>query len=136
MLDNTARTVSPTELNSVVEFDSPFTVLSDSKVTRADDFAPTVWGEEHADPTIIDRGWEFVSGGYTAQFGYNGPEMHPSESLGGELARAILAHPGTYALVPVAYDCTDDCVEYSDGDEFTCPNSPHIESWVVLRKMH
>src|SRR5690606_21753532 len=45
-------------------------------------------------------GWEPLSG-FTGQYGYRGPVLHPSERIGGGLARHILETPGDYAVATV-----------------------------------
>ena len=135
------------ELNGAIELDSSFIVNDDGTLELSGNFAPDVWGEQgHADPVVEDdfapdvwgqqgQGWEFFSRGYTGQHGYNGPEMHQSEYLGGRLADDILATPGEYAVVGVNYDCDEDmCGEHWDPMTQRCPEFPHVESWVVVRR--
>lgn len=45
-------------------------------------------------------GWTLLSG-FTGQYGYRGPVMHASETIGGGLARHILSTPGDYAVATV-----------------------------------
>lgn len=49
------------------------------------------------------QGWELLTG-FTGQYGYNGPVLHPSEYIGGGLAAHILATPGQYAVATVDDD--------------------------------
>lgn len=49
-----------------------------------------------------DAGWELLTG-WSGQWGYHGPEMHPSEYIGGDLAAHILATPGYWVTVAVSY---------------------------------
>ena len=135
MIGYKPKIISSAELGSSVEPDIPFRVLEGGKVMLADDFAPTIWGEEGHDPTIYGYSdWEFFSHGYTNQHSYNGPEMHASERLGGALARDILATPGTYVLVIVTYDCSKNCLGHAPDCGEYCSDSPHAESWVVVKR--
>jgi hypothetical protein len=59
-------------------------------------------------------GWEPLSG-FTGQYGYRGPILHPSEYIGGGLARHILETPGDYAVATA-----DD------------PETGEPSGWVVL----
>lgn len=78
-------------------------------------------------PTVLDVGdgarpddpvWELLTG-YTGQHGYNGPVMHPSEYIGGRMARDILDTPGVYVAVVV----------YADDE----PDGPEPAGWAVAR---
>jgi hypothetical protein len=62
-----------------------------------DVYAPTLYDDE----LDSDR-WELLDG-YSGQYGYSGPVMHPSEFIGGGMARDILATPGTYVAVAAYY---------------------------------
>lgn len=68
--------------------------------------------KDGTDEFSIPNGWELLKG-FTGQYGYNGPVMHPSEFIGGGLERHILENPGYYvALVVTAnceYDGSTDC---------------------------
>lgn len=46
------------------------------------------------------QGWDLLEG-YTGQYAYRGPVMHPSESIGGRMAEDILSTPGVYVAVAV-----------------------------------
>lgn len=78
--------------------------------------------------------WEPMTG-YTGQHGYSGPHMHPSEYVGGALARDILDTPGLYVCVTVDYgpcDADPDTVEPCAGCvEGTGCDAAH-EAWAVL----
>lgn len=79
--------------------------------------------------------WEPMAG-YTGQYGYNGPHMHPSEYVGGGMARDILDTPGLYVCVLVDYGpCTDDadrsaepCAGCVSGSG--CESA--VDGWAVL----
>jgi hypothetical protein len=119
--------VTEDNLNAVMEFGHVIQVLQDGTVI---DRVPSVYGPEsldmevdadgqsiHADDSDIkgqakSAGWELLTG-YTGQYSYNGPVMHPSEYIGGRMARDILETPGYYvALVveaPCNYEGSTDC---------------------------
>jgi hypothetical protein len=46
------------------------------------------------------QGWVLLDG-WTGQYGYTGPVMHPSEYIGGALEEHIRRTPGTYVAIPV-----------------------------------
>lgn len=46
------------------------------------------------------QGWELLRG-FTGQYGYNGPVMHPSEFIGGRLEDHIRDNAGYYVAVAV-----------------------------------
>jgi hypothetical protein len=110
------------DLNDLKEVDHVIVVDFDGSVTDAPDgiYAPTlaeehVWGDPHGPR------WQLM-GGYTGQYGYRGPIMHPSEFIGGRLARDIMAQPGYYAAV-TSHSCTDGC-------ESECLSEP--DGWAVV----
>jgi hypothetical protein len=72
------------------------------------------------------QGWELLDG-YSGQYGYGGPIMHPSEYVGGDLERDILAEPGVYVVTTVA------CLGPDESDD---QDGPDIAGWVVARRMH
>lgn len=51
-------------------------------------------GDDHG----LDTNWSLLTG-FTGQYGYHGPAMHPSEYIGGGLARHILDTPGLYTVL-------------------------------------
>jgi hypothetical protein len=67
----------------------------------------------------MSEGWTLLSG-FTGQFGYNGPVMHPSEYVGGGLERHIRETPGYYVVLLVEgrcdYDGSTDCTPESGCD--------------------
>lgn len=93
--------VTADTLNGAVEFDCPFTVTAPGMIAPADVYAPAVWDDGAGGEIIESAAWRFYSHGYTGQYGYRGPVMHPSEYLGGRLARDILKDPGTYVVTAV-----------------------------------
>ena len=85
-------------LSDRMDFDHVVQVHDDGTVTDADNvYAPDLYDEE-----LQGTEWSLLDG-YSGQYGYSGPMMHPSEYIGGGLARDILAQPGYYVSL-VAYD--------------------------------
>jgi hypothetical protein len=115
-----ATHVTPDTLERLVEFNVPF-VLVNGDMSDINDCPPDVYMDEgHA--FFTGGGWEFYSRGYTAQWGVmrNDPVMHPSEYLGGKLARDMIDDGGVFAVVEVR-DLDDE-----QGD---------FVGWTVLRKV-
>lgn len=91
-------------------------LLSESNVIRVNedgtvsDVEPNVYGPD-VYVTYDDDGKEHVTcegnwdmeRGWTQQYLYNGPMMHPSEYVGGKIADHILETPGLWCVV-VPYD--------------------------------
>jgi hypothetical protein len=108
--------VTPDQLNDLMGFDHVIRVHPDGTVSEpAGVYAPELDGE------TPEPGWRLLAG-YTGQYGYNGPIMHPSEFIGGGLARDILDTPGLYvALVIWADDPNDEpdgwAVAYRETDD-------------------
>lgn len=94
-------------LNALMEIDHVIMVDPSGRVTEPRDvYAPEVYSDEGTE--YVDRPWELLTG-YTSQYGYRGPVMHPSEYVGGKLADHILSTPGYYvALVVYALDSDDE----------------------------
>lgn len=110
------------ELNEIMEFDHVIRVREGGGI---DERVEGVWAPEvsvgvDTDGQIMDAdesamtemvrtaGWELLTG-WTGQYSYNGPIMHPSESVGGALAEHILSTPGLYCVVTV--ETLDDSEE-------------------------
>lgn len=92
-------------LNAIMEFDHVIEVDADHNVTDA---PVDIWGPEvHNDDVDQGGGWTLLNG-YSSQFGYPGPEMHPSEYIGGALAEAILATPGYYVATVICDPDSDE----------------------------
>lgn len=102
------------DLNRIMEFDHVIQVNEDGTVIE---HVEGVWAPEltaisdsdgnhtsETDPDLKrqarDQGWELESG-WTGQYSYNGPCMHPSEFIGGALAAHILTTPGLWVAVLV-----------------------------------
>lgn len=115
----TKTPVTAKTLDDAVDFDSPFRVVGDGTIERAEHvFAPEVIHVENEhEPEISGSGWEFVDG-YSGQYGYSGPVMHASEFLGGRMAEDVLDQPGVYVVCSV--EVLDD------------PENP--AGWALLRR--
>jgi hypothetical protein len=85
--------------------------------------------------SVEAQGWELMTG-YTGQFSYHGPIMHPSEYIGGRLALDIRERPGLYVAVEVS-----GLVDVPEGHEDTTDLAKLREmendpiGWVVARKL-
>jgi hypothetical protein len=91
------------ETLEIMEFGHPVRVHPDGSVTDAASvYAPDLYDE------AVGSGWTLLDG-YSNQYGYAGPIMHPSEFIGGRMARDILAEPGVYVAL-VSYSTDDDDV--------------------------
>jgi hypothetical protein len=131
----TENKVTPENLNSVMEFghmirvnvdgtviDSPDRPYMEVSTYKGDD------GEWH-DDFQLPEGWKLMSG-YTGQYSYNGPVMHPSEYIGGRMATDILETPGDYVALVQESDCggTEENCDADSG----CDCEPG--GWVVAFK--
>ena len=104
-------------LNDRMEFDCVVRVDADGKVWDEPD-----WYAPSLNDGVLDgagAGWELL-GGYSGQYGYSGPIMHPSEYIGGRMERDILARPGLYVAL----------VDYPTGDPDE-DESPEPDGWAV-----
>lgn len=110
------------DLNAIMEFDHVIQIIEDEGLMEIDGvWAPDVHSYEDDNGqrrVTVDSGWTLMTG-YSGQYGYSGPVMHPSEFIGGAMARDILAEPGIYVAVVVS-DLDDE--ENDDG-------------WAVARKL-
>ena len=96
-----------TPLNEIMEFDHIIQVHKDGTITDSDmsvgsteayfDLRVMPDGE---DDFYMSTGWELLRG-FTGQYSYNGPVMHPSEFIGGGLERHIRETPGYYVALVV-----------------------------------
>ena len=124
-------------LDEIMEFDHPVRVEADHTVTESVPgvYAPESYIDVDADGQVTagaetgwleslrHQGWEPMDG-YSGQYGYAGPVMHPSEFIGGRLADDIVAEPGVYVVVSV------ECL---GPDEDSDPEEP--AGWAVLRQV-
>ena len=85
-------------LDDFMEFDRVVAVHADGKTVEHSHavYAPELDGEE----ILSSLPWTFVNG-FSGQYGYGGPVMHPSEYIGGRLEKHILENPGFYTVVAV-----------------------------------
>lgn len=113
-------------LNEIMEFDHIVTVNEDGTVTdsdRNDYFDLRVYkgdDDQWHDSLELPEGWSLMNG-YSGQYGYSGPIMHPSEYIGGGMERDILEAPGHYVALTVEADCgyTEEfCTEDAGCDCF------------------
>lgn len=112
------------------EFDCPFMVGRSGAVHgAAPRYIPKVTHDDEHDilldgvPHKQADAWEVFSIGYTGQHGYNGGVMHPSEYLGlhSKLLDDVMDNPGTYVIVAVEVEPTDDDPE------------PAPAGWTILK---
>jgi hypothetical protein len=112
--------VTADKLNDVMEFNRVIRVYPDGTVNYVKDvYAPELNAindgdgshTAETDPELCRQaehaGWTLESG-WTGQYSYNGPCMHPSEFIGGGLAEHILATPGYWVAVVVYEDDGSD----------------------------
>lgn len=117
--------VKPEDLDAMVEFDSPFTIDESGNLTDSAEYAPSSYDGE-----LDGNGWEYWSHGYSGQYAYRGPIMHPSEFLGGGMARDLLAEPGTYCVIADEHLHSEDCdCEETEGQDDAMPNG-----WAVVKR--
>uniref|UniRef100_UPI003F496327 hypothetical protein n=1 Tax=Amycolatopsis sp. CA-096443 TaxID=3239919 RepID=UPI003F496327 len=109
-------------LNDLMVFDRVIMVHANGNITQPEEFYEPdcmiaadengqILAEHERDwiNGVRDYGWEPLRG-YSAQDGYGGPIMHPSEFVGGRLAKEIQSEPGAYvaALIEVIPKDKDD----------------------------
>jgi len=95
------------ELNDIMQFDLIVRVAEDGTITEPRDihiYAELDVMPNGEDDFSISEGWELLKG-FTGQYGYNGPVMHPSEFIGGGLERHIRETPGYYVTLVVSASC-------------------------------
>lgn len=129
----TDNKVTPDNLNAVMEFDCVVRVHPDGTVTTRYEDSPYFElnvNPEGVDEFTIPAGWELLTG-YTGQYSYNGPVMHPSEFIGGGMARHILETPGDYvALIVNGYCTLEDDTECNPDTGCDCEPA----GWAVAFK--
>lgn len=95
------------ELNEIMEFDHIIRVAEDGTITEPRDvdiYADLNVAPDGTDEFDLSDGWELLKG-FTGQYSYNGPVMHPSEFIGGGLERHIRETPGYYVALVVEARC-------------------------------
>lgn len=110
------------------EFDHPFMLNPDGTVTDAPSniYAPEAtdgfYSHDHPqDVTIWTSDWKCATYGMSGQHGYRGGVMHPSEYIGGAIARRLLSdEPTIYVITEVR----DENGTFPDGDPI---------GWTILR---
>lgn len=127
-------------LNDKMDFDHVIRITEDGTVEDAkgehapevivelaDDECCSITGEAEAEMIryVESQGWELMTG-YTGQYSYSGPIMHPSEYVGGGLEDDILATPGLYVVVEPTGLYPSEEAEERDSDESI--------GWVIARK--
>ena len=125
-------TVTPDNLNDLAEFDRVFMVHNDGTVSFPDGiYAPGVVHEdtERNRADIGDKDFQAVTG-WSDQYTYSGPVMHPSEFLGGRMAEWVLETPGIYAVVVVDVLSCEDCEDLEPDHEPDCEHEP--SGWMLL----
>jgi hypothetical protein len=114
------------DLNEIMEFDHPVQIGPDGEVTEIGPgvYAPELLMETDEDGQILDeheadyieqarrQGWELLTG-WTGQHAYHGPVMHPSEFVGGALSDHIRETPGTYVVITVETDDSEDAAGWA-----------------------
>ncbi len=135
------RMVEIDKLNDVMSFEHVIRVWSDGTISEP----RSVYAPEVSDNgEYVDPPWSLMTG-YSGQDRYPGPCMHASESIGGGLARDILAQPGWYVAVcaeadQCSLDGCEECDPYSyatSNGESVCPvdcdlcESDEPAGWVV-----
>lgn len=95
-------------LNDIMEFDHIIRVNSDGTIDEDLDVSTMDSGsyfdlavdEDGTDIFEMSEGWELLRG-FTGQYSYNGPVMHPREFIGGRLEQHIRETPGYYVVLIV-----------------------------------
>lgn len=129
-MSDTLRAMRPTRdtLNDVMSFEHVIRVHRDGAVTAM----PATYAPELLDGDLDSPEWQLLDG-YSGQDGYPGPEMHPSEYIGGRMADHILSTPGIYVAILASHSC-DECPEEEDMRE-TCEfcdgNGTESDGWAV-----
>lgn len=105
------KTVTVDNLSDVMEFDHVIQVHADGTVTDDHPDVRSLWAPELLDGILSGSdGWTLLDG-YSGQDRYTGPEMHASESIGGQMAADILARPGFYVALVANYSPEDEEAE-------------------------
>lgn len=119
-------------LNDIMEFDHVIKVNKDLTIDESTtdvnpyfelycylvDVETWEWSGDEELISSLPAGWTLLSG-FTGQYSYNGPVMHPSEFIGGGLERHIRETPGYYVALVVESDCgykMDNCDPESGCD--------------------
>lgn len=113
-------------LNQQMEFDHVIEVRADGSVVDAPN-ERRYWAPSLLDDQLDSDNWTFFTTGYSGQDSYNGPIMHNSEFIGGQLADDILATPGFYVALVSEYTTDADDNEIGEDGEL------YVEGWAIAR---
>ena len=124
-------------LNEIMEFDHIIRVNEDGTIDENLDMSVSDQGsyfdlavdQDGNDIFEMSAGWELLKG-FTGQYGYNGPVMHPSEFIGGGLERHIRENPGYYVALVV--NALEDHCDYCADCESQISDEP--AGWAVAYK--
>lgn len=119
------RVATVDTLEHIMPFDNVVEILPGGVVEdRPDMYAPE-WPWTIGDTAEIDTSGlgEWVPQSFNGPASGDGPLMHPSESIGGGMAAALIEAPGVYVVVPV-----NDGDEELDNDNEVC-----FAGWTVLK---
>lgn len=114
-------------LSELMDFDHVIHVHGDGTVTEPRDvYAPD------CNDGAVEGDWSLLTG-FSGQYRYSGPIMHPSELIAGGIARYILENPGTYVAVVAYYMCErDDHAAHDSGDCDECEGfGDTAEGWAI-----
>lgn len=114
----TPATPTPDTLSALLDFGHVVRVHPDGTVTDA----PGTYAPELLDESLSDSTWTLLDG-WSSQYRYSGPVMHPSEYVGGNLARHVLATPGLWAVIGAYFSC--------DGECDPCTECPSLDGWAL-----
>jgi len=106
-------------LNDMMEIDYPVRVSEDGSLSYAPVYPPDLFINATKEGDILPehdtemmayaetQGWHLLTG-YSGQYSYSGPVMHPCEYIGGALEEYIMSTPGVYVVVvPYMLDSED-----------------------------
>lgn len=140
-------------INELMSFDHVVAVMPDGRVIDTDEKfnlidvrVPEVYIDYEgpfAEAQISDQndrdmvgyfksqGWEVLNG-YSNQYGYSGPIMHVSESIGGGLEDRIREEPGFWVALTVEISPNEDDPEHEDNGG---NGESEAAGWIVARKI-
>jgi hypothetical protein len=105
---------------NAVEFDHPFAIYNGQVIEDIPGvYVPSVYNSDEADIDIDSAYWVALSDGWTGQYGYNGPVMHPSEYIGEFIANRLEEIAEDYKAFGIT-EVMDD----TDAD--------NVIGWVIL----
>lgn len=139
----------PGDLNGIMEMDHVIAVDADGIVTEpSGSYAPELIMYTDEDDQDTDKndaglheqakaaGWQLLTG-YSGQWRYSGPVMHPSEHVGGRLADHILENPGEYVVTEVtALGPTEDDDDAEPAGWAICYREPEQPDYEQMAGEH